>query len=194
MVWVARTSGVRFVNPLGDLPGPPPSDLPSDPVRETPIGAGGETHTPPLGETHTPLGKAKNTEGTTSSAAVRLALSQYGTVDDDALSRLINNCQVRVGNCTEEEIVYFIHEKSALTTGKGTRIQNPIGFLIDAVPKCFSGDAIRLYRQLSTITAVEEPNQEERDREWGREHAADLDNPSVPESVKDVIKKCLGLQ
>jgi hypothetical protein len=39
---------------------------------------------------------------------------------------------------------------------------------------------------------AEEPNQEERDRAWGREHEAQLIDPNVPEEIKRVIRRCLG--
>jgi hypothetical protein len=111
-----------------------------------------------------------------------------------ALRQLIRACQEQAPDCSDEEIAYFIHEKGQLTRGKGTRIQNRIGFLIDAVPKCFAGDAIRLYRELrmEQPTPSDEEGQEERDRAWGREHQAELNDPNVPEEIKPVIRRCLG--
>ena len=147
MVWVVRTSGVRFVHPLGDLPTTPVRDLPPGPLREAPSGAKGEIPTPPVGETHTPLGSSKNQEGITTSATVRLALNNYGTVDDDALKRLITKCRQHAPDCTGDEIAYFVHEKGTLTKARDSRIQNPIGFLIDATAKCFAGESFRVWRQ-----------------------------------------------
>ena len=193
MVWVVRTSGVRFVNPMGNLPPPPGGDLTRDPVCETPTDPRGETRTPPICETPTPLGRQRTLEGLSSSALLRAALSRYGTVDEDALVRLIRNCREQAADCTEEELIYFIHEKGLLARARNTRIQNPIGFLIEAVPKCFSGEAFRLYRYAkSNMQATQDTNQQDHDRQWGREHEADLSDPTVPEEVKEVIRRCLG--
>ena len=201
LVWVIRTSGVRFVSPVGKSPIPPRGTLPMAPMGdlhplprgEAPSGPRGETRPPPVCETPTPLGIHRKLEET-SSGIVRDALSKYGPVDQDAVTRLVKKCREHTFNCSDEEISHFIHEKGLLIRGQGKRIQNPIGFLIDAVPKCFSGDAIRLYRESREQTwALEDVNQESIDREWGREHEADLLDPTVPEEVKQVIRRCLGL-
>jgi hypothetical protein len=118
-------------------------------------------------------------------------MSEYGHPDYDAISRLIQACRSHANDCTSEEIVDFIHAKGALTRSK--QIQNPIGFLIESVPKCFAGDAFRLRRLATHSPQLQNTEDDtERQKEWGREHAAQLDDPSVPESVKDLIRKCLA--
>jgi hypothetical protein len=154
MVWVIRTSGVRFVNPVSESPTPPVGALPTDPVGKAPTASMGKTPTPPVGETHTHLGKENKLKEITTTA-IRIALNRYGLVDDDAIARLVKNCIVQAPDCSEEEIVHFIHEKGGLTKARDGRILNPIGFLIDAVPKCFAGDSFRQYRRARESTQHE---------------------------------------
>ncbi len=161
MVWVIRTSGVRFVRPEGDLLVPPVGNLPPDGIGKAPTGSRGKIPTPPVGETHTPLGKDKNFEETTSSI-IRNALSRFGSADEDAALRLLRNCRDRAPDCTKEEILHFIDEKGTMTRTRDSRIHNPIGFLIDAVPKCFVGESLTQYRYASSIR---KDQHEDRSRE-----------------------------
>jgi hypothetical protein len=163
MVWVIRTSGVRFVHPEGDLPAPPVGNLPPDAIGRAPTGSMGKLPTPPVGETHTPLGKVRNTEGITTTTAIRNVLSKYGLVDDDAVDRLVKNCRTQALDCTENEILHFVEEKGALTKARDSRILNPIGFLIEAVPKCFAGESLKRYRQARESQQQAQPEQQGRE-------------------------------
>jgi predicted transcriptional regulator len=92
----------------------------------------------------------------TTTASLAEALKAYGTVDDDATTRLLRDCRSQSPDCTEEEILHFIQEKGRLTKLRDSRIQNPIGFLIDAVPKCFAGESLKRYRQMSESQQAED--------------------------------------
>jgi hypothetical protein len=202
---VIRTGAVSFVDPRTGQRLPPGSNLLSgsslladskiQPASNLPSDSG--SNHPLIPGSNQPLlykNKEDALKQTTATTAVYEALCAYGSVDAAALSRLILKCKEQVTDCTEQEIVHFIHEKGTLVKARDTRIQNPIGFLIDAVPKCFAGETFPLYRQAQTRpAAAEDPNQGDRDREWGREHEADLLDPSVPEEVKQVIRRCLGM-
>jgi hypothetical protein len=143
---------------------------------------------------HTPTPLDNDRQSSHSSSLVRTALSQYTTVDDAAIRRIINACKNYAPDCTENEIAHFIHEKSVFVTMRGSSIKNPMGHFIATVPPCFEGETFRLYRQKQTAerATTENVDEEERDRQWGREHEADLADPSVPEEVTRLIRKCLG--
>jgi hypothetical protein len=49
-----------------------------------------------------------------------------------------------------------------------------------------------LEQSRETIATADEVNQEQMDRAWGRQHEADLNDPTVPEEIKRVIRSCLG--
>jgi hypothetical protein len=67
---------------------------------------------------------------------VLAALNEYGTGDEDAALRLINLCQHHAPDATAADVCRFIHARGR----KARRAENPIGFLLTAVPKCFVGE------------------------------------------------------
>ena len=129
-------------------------------------------------------------------SGIHQALNEYGTADD-AVQHLLQRCRQITPDCTEEEIIHFIHQKGNLIRGKGSEIYSPIGFLVTAVPKCFSGESFRLYRdEQRRRREAEEAAERERQREldeWRREQESRLADPSVPEEDKRLIRECLGL-
>ena len=133
-----------------------------------------------------------------SSSAIHEALSQYGAVDDEVVRRLVRNCRQQAPDCTEEEIVHFIEEKGSLVRVRDSRIYSPVGFLLTAVPKCFSGEAFRLYRKEREKQREAEQAAEARRlaelEEWGREQAQLLADPTVSEEDKQFIRECLGMR
>jgi hypothetical protein len=209
LTWVIRTSGVRFVNPSppgGDLTSPPIGNLPIEPVGNLPAAPKGElptdrigkTPTHPVCETPTPLGIDRNLQENTSSLEpIYEALAQYGSVDEDALIRLKKSCRQHAPDCTQEEIIHFIHQKGSLVRGRDTRIHSPIGFLLTAVPKCFSGEAFLIYRQQEQKRRddeilIETKRELELD-EWRKEQEWRLADPAVAEEDKEFIRRCLGV-
>jgi len=147
--------------------------------------------------TTTHIGKDVLGNTASSSPSIYQALSLHGAVDDDVLDRLIRNCKQQAADCTEEEIIHFIQEKGSLVRVKNSRIFSPIGFLLTAVPKCFSGEAFRLYREeqmnrREAEAAYEARRQAELD-EWRREQEAQLADPKVSEQDKQFIRECLGV-
>lgn len=132
------------------------------------------------------------------STGIYQALSQYGAVDDDIIHRVIRNCREQSADCTEEDIIHFIHEKGSLVRVRDSRIYSPIGFLLTAVPKCFGGEAFRLYREeqrkRQEVEAAQEAARQAELEEWRREQEAQLADPSVSEDDKQFIRQCLGLR
>jgi cation transport regulator ChaB len=88
------------------------------------------------------------------------ALSHYGPADNDAAAEIATKARLNAPTATDEEIIHFIHQKGTVTlSGK---IDNPIGYLIVYVPKCFIGDTLQHYR-----------DQERRRREASEQEAAE---------------------
>jgi hypothetical protein len=83
-----------------------------------------------------------------------------GAVDDDALSKLLTECRRRAGDCTVEEIAYFVEHKLRWVRN----IQNPVGFILTAVPRHFENGGHLAVRELLRKEA------ETRQQEW-RENA-----------------------
>jgi len=140
--------------------------------------------------------EVQNKTTATATAALYEALIPYGGVDDESLTRLVKTCKQNAPDCTTEEIIYFIHEKATLVRGKESRIYNPMGFLLTAVPRCFSGEAFQLYResqkkQREIEAAIEAKRQAELD-EWRKEQQTQLNDPRVSEEDKQFIRKWLG--
>jgi len=80
---------------------------------------------------------------------------------------------------------------------RDSRIYNPIGFLLTAVPKCLSGEAFRLYREEQMrVRAARDASEARRNAEldeWRKEQEARLADPEVSEDDKQFIRQCLGL-
>lgn len=133
----------------------------------------------------------------TSSSALRHELSLYGPVDDDVVQQLVARCREQATDCTEEEILYFIRDKSALIQKKKGTVYNPLGFLLTAVPRCFSPDSLRIYREERERKREGKALSEGRElaamERWRREQEASLSDPNVPEQEKHLIRLCLGL-
>jgi hypothetical protein len=122
-------------------------------------------------------------------------LSQFGVVDDDIVLRLINACKHNATDCTDDEIIHFVKQKGAMVQSSEGRIYSPIGFLMTAVPKCFVGEAFRLYRETETKRREEEAAAEAQRQaewaEWTKEQEAQLADPNVSESDKRMIREWL---
>jgi hypothetical protein len=71
-------------------------------------------------------------------APVRAALDHYGRADDDAARLMVAKCRAKDADATAEEIAGVIREKGDANMHAGRkRVLNPIGFLLEVVPKCF---------------------------------------------------------
>jgi hypothetical protein len=197
LIWVIRTSGVRFVNPIGDLPTPPLCELPTAPVGDLPTAGMGESPTPPVCETPTPLRKDRKASETpsSSSSVIYKALSQFGIVDDDVLNQFTSSCKEEAPDCTDDEIAHFVREKGAMI--RAGRISNPVGFLLTAVPKCFSGETFRYFRaeqgRLRELAAADQAKQQAEHAAWRAQQEKLLLDPDVPEDHKKLIREWLGI-
>ena len=125
------------------------------------------------------------------------ALSSYGASDDDVITKLLEACRHYAPDCLESEIIHYIREKGELIQRRESRVYNPIGFLMTAVPKCFSGESFQKYREQQRTNqqgAEGRENSEQNAMErWRREQEASLGDPKVSEQEKHLIRLCLGL-
>lgn len=76
--------------------------------------------------------------------AVAKALAAYTSPDDEAVAKLITKCREKAPDCTAEEIVHFIHEKSKAMP---RTVDSPNAWLSTAVPKCFAPISLQCYRE-----------------------------------------------
>jgi hypothetical protein len=97
-------------------------------------------------------------------------------VDDEAATALWNQCRKRAADCTPDEVLHFARAKATLF--RAGNIQNPVGFLLVAVPKCFEGASFLEFRREQEARAREAAEQA---AEMRRELAAILQDPNAPE-------------
>ena len=102
---------------------------------------------------------------------VAAVLSGQGiTADDDAVRRLLAASRSQAGDATLAEICLFIRQKCALMR-RMPNLENPVGFLQVAVPKCFEGESFRQFRQ----TAARRERLQEEQGALARAEAARLE-------------------
>jgi hypothetical protein len=59
----------------------------------------------------------------------------------------------QAADCSPEEVLHFTAEK--LIVLKNGKIQNPVGFILTSVPKCFEGEPFRQFRERQAATRRE---------------------------------------
>ena len=116
------------------------------------------------------LYKSKDRNATSSTSALLTFPSELisslheisPSFDNEAGEFLWADCRTRAHDCTAEEVLHFVSAKAALlNTG---RIQNPIGFLLAAVPKCFEGESFQVFRKQQARRREEQRRREEEER------------------------------
>ena len=94
--------------------------------------------------------------------------------------------------------MHFVHAKGALLQRPGTRISSPIGFLLTAVPKCFTGEsfqAFRLSRAEQERRMLEESDRQRAEvRAWQEAQQAILDDPATSEADRSLVRSLLNLE
>ena len=108
-----------------------------------------------------------------------------GAVDDDALERLLFECRGRAGDCTVEEVAYFIEHKLRSMR----HIHNPVGFVLAVVPKHFANGGHLGVREILRQEA------EARRKEWRETQdywQRVADDPAQPEEERTEARKILA--
>ena len=85
------------------------------------------------------------------------------TIDEQAVVMLWTECRSRATDCTPEEVLSFVKAKASIALNG--KIQNPVGFLLRAVPKCFEGTAFVAYREEQRRRLDEEAKRRAREDE-----------------------------
>jgi predicted transcriptional regulator len=207
--WVVRGRGVEFVHPDTGIP------FPFEDSRITagdaiPAGGGDAVtagDSPAITAPPSPavtaglkginlLGKLQEETSSSGNGAVAEEFRKHADVDDDAVTLLIDRCKAHAADCTAEEIVHFLRRKTELLAHAS--IGNPTGFLLTAVPKCFTGESFRLFREereRQRRQAEELRLQQEREvEEWRREQERLLADPDASEDEKRWARTLLGLK
>ena len=138
-----------YIGSRGETPIADTLDLPTAPQRKV--------HTGPIGEPHIANkeynnGTNKDLQPTSTSFenSVPHDLIEHlhrilSFIDHQAISILWAECRARAADCTVAEVIHFTRTKAGvLASGK---IQNPTGFLLAAVPKCFEGQSFSSFRR-----------------------------------------------
>lgn len=165
-------------------------------TRPTTVVPGNPTTVAP----ETTLQKEQQTQSHTTASSSSVALQRlmhYGPADDDAAAYLVRQCQRFAEDATSEEIGDFIDLKGALTLQPGNRIQNPIGFLLTAVPKCFQGQTLQLHRAEANRKREDEARRQgELDAEFAAmqdENRRILADPNASEEDRRWAQKLLDM-
>ena len=80
---------------------------------------------------------------------------------------LWTECRSRAEDCTPKEVLSFVESKAAIALNG--KIQNPVGFLLTTVPKCFEGSAFVAYREEENRRTEEERRRQQREQERQRQ-------------------------
>jgi len=110
-----------------------------------------------------------------------------GLVDDEAAAVLWHQCRKRAQDCTAEEVLHFARAKAAIF--RSGKIQNPIGFLLAAVPKCFEGASFLEFRREQAQRAREA---EEQQVQMRREFEAIMNDPNSSEEDRQFVRRMLA--
>ena len=184
---VALTARVRDRSGIPFSGGPSAARLPEGDGQGTPepVHPGApDSSLPPYSQ---PLSNAfRNSTSSTPQGLIEGLGSIVKPVDDEAVTVLWRQCRKRAEDCTVEEILHFARAKAAiLRTGK---IQNPVGFLLASVPKCFEGESFAAYRREQAQRAREA---EEQSAQMRREFEAILNDPNSSEEDRAFVRRML---
>ena len=206
MEWVIRNKGVEFVTPtaapVSSITGTLPDiDTVSITGRESLSisGRGTGSITGTLLENSSRESIRESSSSAPERTALVQALAEYGHPDDDVAGLLLARCRSAVPDCTADEVIHFVHQKGALVRqDRSRKIANAMGFLLTAVPKCFSGESFGQYREQERRRREEERVVRERQQaeieQWRREQEAVLADPLASEEDKRFARETLGLE
>jgi hypothetical protein len=196
MLYVIRDKGVRFqteteVAAFSGAKATGPTDKTStvdisSTVDKESTKTGDKTSTDTVDKTSTPLRSSLRTkERITTTTVIDLsavveALAFYVTADESAAQKIVASSLQACESASTEEIVSVIHEKAPLIV-RNRSIENPLGLLIRAVPKCFEGSGIlQLRRQWAA----------EKERLAARELERQRQNQEFVEMVSRERRRC----
>jgi hypothetical protein len=161
---------------LGVSPTPTPGLTPTQGIGVTPI--------------HSVKAVTSNNETTTAIGRIVSVLwDELGFADDDAAKRIYTACRHNAPNASDGEIIGCV-QTEARRLRANRRVENPIGLLITQIPRRFIGESWR--QQSETRSSGTDPATDDLAMEtWRREQESALNDPSVSEEEKRLIRICL---
>jgi predicted transcriptional regulator len=131
----------------------------------------------------------ESTPSASETAALRKLLEKHlGIVDDGAAAQLLADCRARAADCTLEEIAYFAGLKLQFVRN----LQNPVGFVLTAVPKHFENGGYLTARDLLRREAEDRRRRWQETYDYWAQIAAD---PGRPDDERAEARQVLeGLQ
>jgi hypothetical protein len=139
-----RTSGVALVNPLAPTVGAPSFGAPIS----TSGAPSFKSSSAPNLTAH--IRNSKEDLGTTASTApsviVNAIINAFGFVDDQAILTIVRECRKRAPDATDDEIAE-ISSWQCRRISRLRNVDNPVGLLINQVPRCFEGEPFARYRR-----------------------------------------------
>ncbi len=178
--WVIRTRGVQFV------------DAPPQSLKRTTLV---ERDTVPLQDTVIEKGTRQRAAPVPFPALVTLLTERLGFAEEGSVSALVQACRQHAPDAAEDEIVHFTSAKLELAA-RMRNIQNPMGFLLTAVPRCFEGAAFEHYREAERMRKQAEAQKEAALREemefYRKQQQAVLDDPAATGEDKDIARSILA--
>jgi len=192
MVWVRKTKGVEFISIAGSqhpssVIAPTVVASTSGRTREAPLdrsqGAATivplntpetvDTTTTESGGLHTTqLGSSLGNKAPQPSSSslptfvtpldlVKAMSRMFPAIDQLAVQTLWRECRSRAADCTADEVLFFVEDK--LPIARNGKIQNPVGFILTSVPRCFEGHTFASFRE-AKARATREREEAERKR------------------------------
>ena len=175
-------SGIPFSG--GPLPGP----LPEGDTKGTPepaVSGAPFSSATPYSQTFSNF--PRNPASSTPTALIQGLRQIVDPIDDEAAAVLWRQCRKRAEDCTVEEVLHFARAKATII--RGGRIQNPTGFLLASVPKCFEGASFLEYRREQAERAREA---EEQLAQMRREFEAVLNDPNSSDEDRQFARRMLS--
>jgi hypothetical protein len=205
---VVRTKGVQFVNPE-TTPVKTTRVVMPDIQETTPVittlstrvdmtTTTGVVMTPPSLVREFPFREGDRETTTTepiNPAARHLAtqLASWIGIDDEAVQMIWSKCREADPNCTPEEVAYMAELKKPLLQNREHGFRNPVGLLINSVPKFFAnggGEALKHHRSEEKRRREEAERGEQERLELLRRILAD---PHAAEEDKEWARQALNL-
>ena len=200
-----KSRGVVFVDPDTGAPltarirdrsgipfsgGPPSTTVPEGDTKGIPEAAlSGAPDSPAPPYSQLVRNSSSNPTSSTPAGLIQGLRQIIDPVDDEAAAVLWHQCKKRSADCTVEEVLYFARAKATLF--RSGKIQNPIGFLLTAVPKCFEGASFLEFRREQAQRTREA---EEQTAQMRREFEAILNDPGSSEEDRQFVRRMLAEQ
>jgi hypothetical protein len=120
-------------------------------------------------------------------------LARWIAIDNEAVQTIWSKCREADPTCTPEEVAYMAELKKPVLQNREHGFRNPVGLLINSVPKFFAnggGEALKQHRKDAQRRREEAERDQEERRELLRQILAD---PNAPEEDKEWARQALNL-